>query len=253
MKTNYIVLCCVFLVGCGLNTPAPIGQHAIIASKTDYLGSVLLKDFPTPGLYLGDVYLWNINDPDAGLEFAGNIGETVQAVISNGLTGTVHVSISDQGTAKDDANTNAGKIMLDSYKAKRAELLQQNGGKEPPALPFLLSKAKNDLSAYRYVIIKGFESSPNYQESSADIGGLGAFATPDVTVQNKGEFNAKLDDRIEYNCQNEEGSTAHCAFVLSIYEPSLNTNSKGTFFGLKPTVKMRGSSLSVAFKKIYGK
>lgn len=253
MKTNYFVLCCAFLVGCGLNTPAPSGKLAIKVSSTDYRGSVLLKDFPTPGLLLGDVYLWNVNDPDAGLEFAGNIGETVQAVMPNEPAGTVNASISDQGAAVDGANTNVGKIMIDSYRIKRTELLQQNGGKEPPALPFLLSKAKTDLSAYRYVIISGFESNPNYKESPSGNGGIGAFETPDVTVQNKDNFNAILDDHIQYNCQNGGGSTAHCAFVLNIYEPSLNANSEGTFFGLEPTVRIRGSSLSIAFEKILGK
>ena len=253
MKTNYFVLCCAFLVGCGLNTPAPGGKLAIKVSSTDYRGSVLLKDFPTPGLLLGDVYLWNVNDTDAGLEFAGNIGETVQAVMPNGPTGTVNVRISDQGTAANGANTNVGKIMIDSYRAEHAQLLQQNGGKEPPALPFLLSKAKTDLSVYRYVIISGFESVPNAQVNPAGNGGVGAFATPDVTVQNKGDFSVKLDDRIQYNCQNAAGSTANCAFILNIYEPSLNANSEGTFFGLEPTVRIRGSSLSIAFKKKFGK
>lgn len=273
MRLEFLAVSCAILLGCSGNvffdTSDPDGKNVIKVSTMDYTYPITLKSFPNPELNLGDVFLWDTSDPEAVLEFAGEIGKTVEDTTAKVPGTSMNANISHVGIVTrvlnfgagldGDAVTttrhsdSAGAILIDQYNTEYARLIAENGGKEPAELPFKLNTAKTDPGAFRYVVISGFQSAEKFPTEFKVNPDTGALASSDINVLDKDVFNIRLGEHIRYDCYNGSGSSPDCAFLVKIYEPSFESGSEGAFFGLEPTVSVNTSSIKLIFEKTFGK
>lgn len=273
MRFEFLVLGCASLLGCSGNAIidafGPDQGKVITASTKDYSYPVALKAFPNPGLNLGDVFIWDTSDPDAVLEFAGEIGETVEDTTAKVPGTSVNANIANVGRVTEVLNFgagldgtkikttghsgNAGAMLIDYYNTEYMRLVAENGGKEPAELPFMLNKAKADLSAYRYIVISGFQSAENFPTDFKVQGDTDDLTSSDITMMDKDVFNVKLGEHVKYDCYGKSGSSPDCAFLIKIYEPSSKLGFDGSFLGMRPTARVNISSVKLIFKKTFGK